>query len=132
MDFWMLTISRLISGFGCGVSLCATSRIIEEYVPLAMYATASPFNIFIGQLGSFLALMSAVVLPPDDATPEEWMDSQSWHYIFGFSFVWIAIGMLGFLLFVRHDTPKYYITTGQEDNAVKAIHSIYTTSGSQI
>ena len=48
MDFWMLTFARLISGFGCGVSLCATSRIIEEFVPLAMYATASPFNIFMG------------------------------------------------------------------------------------
>ena len=92
--------------------MCATSRIIEEYVPLAMYATASPFNIFIGQLGSFLALISASLLPPDDATADEWEANQSWRYIFGFSFVWIAIGMLGFLLFVRHDTPKFYVTTG--------------------
>ena len=68
MNVWVLLVSRLISGFGCGVSLCATSRIIEEYVPLAMYATASPFNIFMGQLGSFLALMSAVGLPAEDAS----------------------------------------------------------------
>ena len=63
MDFWMLTISRLISGFGCGMSLCITSRITEEYVPLAMYTIASPFNIFMLQMGSFLGLISAVVLP---------------------------------------------------------------------
>ena len=48
MDFWMLCISRIIAGVGCGVSLATTSRIIEEYVPLAMYAKASPFNIFFG------------------------------------------------------------------------------------
>lgn len=63
MNFWAIFFARLIGGFGCGLSLASTSRIIEEYVPLAMYSTASPFNIFIAQLGSFLALLSAVVLP---------------------------------------------------------------------
>jgi len=135
MNFWMLTSARLISGFATGVSLCATCKIIEEYVPLALYATASPFNIFMGQLGSFLALMSGVALPNDnkcDPDPQAWADNTSWHFIFGFTFIWLAIGMGGFLLCVRHDTPKFYVTTGQEDNAIKAIHKIYTTSGSQI
>ena len=69
MNFAMLCISRIIAGLGCGVSLVATSRIIEEYVPLAVYGTASPFNIFMGQFGSFLALLSAVVLPGEKAEP---------------------------------------------------------------
>ena len=68
MNIWLLCVSRLIAGYGCGVSLVTTSRIIEEYVPLAMYATASPFNIFIGQFGSFLALISAIALPSEEAT----------------------------------------------------------------
>ena len=67
MNFWTIFFARLIGGFGCGLSLASTSRIIEEYVPLAMYSTASPFNIFIAQLGSFLALISAVVLPAEKA-----------------------------------------------------------------
>ena len=66
MNIWLLNISRLIAGIGCGISLVTTSRIIEEFVPLAMYGTASPFNIFMGQFGSFLALVSAVFLPTDD------------------------------------------------------------------
>ena len=118
MSFWMLTVSRLISGYGCGMSLCITSRIIEEYVPLAMYATASPFNIFMGQLGSFLALISAVVLPKDDEPEEVFLDNTSWRWIFGFSFLWIAIGVFGFLFFVRTDTPKFYVSKNNEAGAL--------------
>lgn len=75
MNFWMILVSRLFSGFAGGATLALTSRIIEEYVPLAMYSTASPFNIFAGQLGSFLALISAVVLPAEDAPLQEYKDT---------------------------------------------------------
>ena len=48
------------------------------------------------------------------------------------SFVWIAIGMFGFLFLVRLDTPKFYISKNDEDNAIKSIHTIYETSNSNI
>ena len=48
------------------------------------------------------------------------------------SFVWISIGMLGFLFLVRLDTPKFYISKNDEDNAVKSIHNIYETNNSTI
>lgn len=48
------------------------------------------------------------------------------------SFVWIAIGMFGFLFLVRLDTPKFYISKNDEDNAIKSIHNIYVTSNSNI
>ena len=40
--------------------------------------------------------------------------------------------MLGFLFVVRLDTPKFYISKNDEDNAIKSIHNIYETSGSSI
>lgn len=48
------------------------------------------------------------------------------------SFAWIAIGVFGFLCLIKTDTPKYYISQNDEDNAIKAIHAIYQTEGSQI
>lgn len=132
MEFWLLFFSRLVSGFGAGMTLVVTSRMIEEYVPLAMFATASPFNIFMAQLGSFLALISAVALPAEDAPDSAYEASTSWRWIFGFSFVWVAIGVLGFLLCVRIDTPKYYLSVGDEERALKAIHTIYDTNGNTI
>ena len=110
MNFWLLFLSRLVGGFATGAILTTTSRIIEEYVPLAMYSTASPFNIFCGQLGTFLALMAAILLPSEDASPQEYADTNSWRYIFGIEFILIGIGLIGYLFVVRLDTPKFYLT----------------------
>ena len=110
MYFWSMFFSRVIAGLGAGIVMCATSRIIEEYVPLAMYSTASPFNIFMGQLGSFLALLSAIALPPSKAPAIEYAENTSWHYMFGMTFVWLTIGLLGMTFLVRTDTPKFYIS----------------------
>ena len=38
--------------------------------------------------------------------------------------------MIGFLCFVKTDTPKFYVSNNDEDNAIKAIHTIYDTNGS--
>ena len=38
--------------------------------------------------------------------------------------------MIGFLLVIRNDTPKYYLTNGDEPGAITAINKIYNTRGS--
>ena len=48
------------------------------------------------------------------------------------SFVWITIGMLGFICLVRTDTPKFYISKQDDENALKAINVIYKTNGSEV
>ena len=40
--------------------------------------------------------------------------------------------MVGLLVFVRTDTPKFYISKNDDENAIKAIHTIYDTKGSEI
>lgn len=55
-----------------------------------------------------------------------------YYYIFGLLFVFLAIGLVGLLFFVRTDTPKFYLLKGDEDKAVQVIHTIYDTEGSQI
>ena len=45
MNFWCIAVARTFAGFGTGATLAVASRIIEEYVPLAMYSTAAPFNL---------------------------------------------------------------------------------------
>ena len=74
--------------------------------------------------------MSAISLPKDTAEDSEFEDNTTWRYIFGLSFIWIAIGMLGFLLVIRNDTPKYYLTNGDEPSAIASINKIYNTRGS--
>jgi len=130
-----LYFTRLIGGIGVGLNSVVVNRFIEEFVPLAMYSTASPFNIFMGQLGTFIAQMSAIVLPPYTPPDEDQSALEAtkmYYYIFGLLFVFLAIGLVGLLFFVRTDTPKFYLLKGDEDKAVKVIHTIYDTEGSQI
>ena len=74
--------------------------------------------------------MMAISLPKDNAADSEFEDNTSWRYNFGLSFIWVAIGMFGFLLVIRNDTPKYYLTNGDEPNAIASIKKIYNTRDS--
>ena len=79
--------------------------------------------------------MSAIFLPPEDAPDEaaldqEYAETNVWRFMFGFSFVTTAIGLIGFLFCVRTDSPKFYIIKKQEDEALQAIKTIYDTEGS--
>ena len=130
MNFWAILIARLIGGVAAGLTTVAVSRIIEEYVPLAMYATASPLNALVGNLGTFIALFSAVVLPSTKAEDLEYEESVAWRYIFGFSLLFTIIGLLGLIFLVRTDTPKFYLSKGEEEESLIAIKTIYNTEGS--
>ena len=121
MNFWAILFARAVAGYSFGVKQVAVNRYIEEYVPLATYAVASTTNSFTGQVGYFLALLSALVLPPEKAPVQDYYDNVSWRYIFGFSFVLIAIGLIGLLCFIRNDSPKLYLTACDMTSALKSI-----------
>lgn len=48
------------------------------------------------------------------------------------SFVLVGIGLLGYFVFIRLDTPKYYLSKDNEEDALKSIKVIYNTNGSQV
>jgi len=48
MNFWTLLVGRFLAGIGAGFNSVCINRFLEEYVPLALFSTASPFNIFMG------------------------------------------------------------------------------------
>jgi MFS family permease len=124
MNFWTILIARLLAGFGQGLKGVAVNRMIEEYCPLALYPVASAANGLISQLGSFLALFSAMFqpVPPKPAAINPYYDTEykiyeeeletdvTWRYIFGFTFILIATGTIGLIFFVRYDTPKFYLS----------------------
>lgn len=95
--------------------------MIEEYVPLALYPVASASNSLLAQIGVFLALFAAMVQPvPPKPNASDFLndykiyeqeleDDVTWRYIFGFTFVMIVIGIIGLTLFVKYDTPKFYL-----------------------
>lgn len=136
----MFFFSFFINGIGGGILSTAAGRMIEEYVPLAMFSLAYPATALGYSSGYFIACLSALLLPPSNAiAPQtelelqlEYWETNVWRYMFGASFVFVIIATLGLLLLVRTDAPKFYTAKGDEDGALKAINTIYNTEGSQI
>lgn len=61
-----------------------------------------------------------------------YIDNKTWRYVFGLPILTYSLCIICLLLFIRHDTPKYYIHKGNEAAARKAIHKIYVTGDSEI
>ena len=51
-----------------GVQTVNNPRYISEYLPLSKYSMGIGFYTMSMNFGAFLALLSAVILPPDDDT----------------------------------------------------------------
>ena len=122
MGFWWQMASRVVVGLGIGLNAVTVNRYIEEYVPLVMFGTAAPFNTFMGKFGSFLAIMSAVVLPPSKSDPDVVQESSAWRIICLLVVVWLLMALLGLCCFVRHESPKFHVHKGDLVAAVKAVH----------
>ena len=61
------------------------------------------------------------ILPPDDASEEELKANTSWRYIFAVQPLMYIITIVLFFVFVRMDTPRFYISTNQDEKAKLAI-----------
>ena len=117
----MLIIGRLLAGYVYGVQCVVTPRYIEEYVPGYLYATCLGSYVFSMALGTMIALCSAFFLPSDTET-QELIDSQVWRYILAFPMVlYLGIALI-LLTYIRHDSPKFYLTNNDRKSSIKVIH----------
>lgn len=81
-------------------------------------------------LGSFIALCSSVVLPKDDDT-EGQLANKTWRLIFGFPLIMFSYMLLCLAFLFRDDSPTYYLSKGERKNALKAVHTMYKTGGTE-
>lgn len=113
----------ILHGISAGILQVTSNRYIEEYVPLAMYGTASPFNIFCGQFGVFLGNLTGIFYQND--SPEELATTQVWRYIDAGSALFATLTIISLLTLVRTDSPKFYLSRNDEAGAMQAVHAIY-------
>ena len=105
----LLCVGRVIYGYAGGIISVAANRMVDEYVPLQLFSTCSPVFSFALNIGTLIATFSAAILPSDGADHETLAANESWRYIFGFPIVLFFIVILGMLLIVRTDTPKFLL-----------------------
>ena len=83
-----------------------------------------------GSSAGLISKLSGLILPKNSDT-EALEENKTWRIIFAFPFLFFFSSLIGFLLFIRHDSPKYYISRGERAKAIDAIHSVYETGGAE-
>lgn len=107
-----LMIGRLIYGFGCGIlSICAP-RFLEETVPEKLLTFYQPVFMTSAAIGVLLSLVLGAALPPDD-NPALLKVDGFWRLIIGAPLPLQILSMLSMAFYVKYDSVKYLINTGQ-------------------
>ena len=128
IEIWSVFLTaKFIVGSSIGLTGVIVARYIEEYVPLKWFGISQAISLTFLQAGIFLSTIVGAILPSDDASEQELEDNTSWRYIFAVQPIMYVITIILFFVFVRMDTIRFYITTGQVEKAKIAISKIYNT-----
>ena len=129
-SFQLQLLGRLIYGLAAGLQSVVSPRFIEEFVPLDSVGTCIAIFTFAQNLGLLSCLLIAAILPADDdlAGLEA---NESWRVIFGLPILTYTLILIALVFLIPYDSPKYYVASGQQEEAVKSIHRMYNTGGSE-
>ena len=71
----------------------------------------------------------ALILP-DDKDEAALSANRNWRIMFGLPMAMYFLMIIGFIFFVQYDSPKFYMSADRRLSAIRSIHKIYKTGGS--
>ena len=117
---YLIILGRVLCGIITGVNYMVIPLYVREISPPNMSGRAgSYFRIFF-TLGIFITFLIALGLQKPANSNDE-----LWRVIFALPCVFALSRTIIFLGWLKLDTPKYYLETGQESNALAALMEIY-------
>ena len=124
---WCLLLGRVICGFARGFFNIAVTRFQEEYIPPHLYSMLGPTFAVSCTVGSYVATISGLLLPPDTSSEKTLEHVTIWRYIFGFPLVPLVIALLVHFILIKHEPPKFYLMRDEDEKAEQVIKQIYHT-----
>jgi len=124
----IFTSGTVLVQFGTGTMDVSQARLVEEYVPLTQLGPCLAFMTMVGQLSTLVGLISAEWIP-DDNDVVALKENESWRLVQGLQLIVFVIILIYLLTLVRYDSPKFYVTQKQDEQAKKVIRKIYKTDG---
>lgn len=113
IEVWSIFLTaKFIVGCSIGLTGVIVARYIEEYVPLKWFGISQAISLTFLQAGIFFSTIIGVILPPDE-DEQALEENKTWRYIFAVQPIMYVITIILFMVFVRMDTIRFYITTGQ-------------------
>ena len=109
IEIWpVFLFAKFVVGASIGLMGVTVARYIEEYVPLAWFGTSQAISLAALQLGIFLSTIVGAILP-DDSDTQALKDNTNYNLIFAVQPVMFILSIVLFWIFVRTDTPRFYI-----------------------
>ena len=116
-NFYILLVGRVLLGFAAGSQGAIAIRMIGEYVPPDMKKYGVGIFMVFSNLSSLIALFSGLILPKNSDT-EALEENKTWRIIFAVPYLFYISLLFGFLVGMRQDSPKYYISRGEREKAI--------------
>jgi SP family facilitated glucose transporter-like MFS transporter 1 len=115
----VILVGRVIYGFSCGLYSPCIGRYIEETVPMHLVSALFPIYTCGITAASIIVMGASMMLPKKD--DPNLLTSNAWRYFLAVPVIMYSITFFGIAFFIRTDTPKYYLSNGKEEMALRAV-----------
>lgn len=122
---WFMLAGRILMGISMGFYAGCSGRVIEEFTPPQLYGLAMTILMFLQQGIISLLIIIAGAGMPDEDDLQGLKTTQYWRVFIGFPVAFVFIALLMLYLVIKHETPKYLLSIGDEAGALKAIQYTY-------
>ena len=121
-NFHTLSIGRLICGIGCGFNFNVIPVYIREMSPSEISGELGGSFKFGYCAGMLIVFLQALILPlPNNNITNDTI----LRIMFITPSIIASIRLTIFLLFIKLDTPKYYVLTNENDKLTEVLKKIY-------
>ncbi|OMJ85248.1 hypothetical protein SteCoe_13484 [Stentor coeruleus] len=120
-------IGRFFTGLSTGVMATVNPIFINEVTPVEMIGKVGPLLVITSSIGLLCSYSFGLFLPLDNFSDDPL--NNLWIFLFLFPAVLCAYQMFYFLVFMKHDTPQFYLSKNMIAEANQALRLTHNVSG---
>ena len=112
-------IRRFITGLSTGIGLVLGPIYLNESTPLEILPKVGPLFYVFGGVGMIISFALGLILPINNFQTDP--NSYLWIFMFLFPALIASYQLLYFCLYVKYDTPQFYLSKSKSIEAKKAL-----------
>lgn len=126
---YALLVGRLVQGYSAGANSSVVPLVINEYAPTEIAGKLGTFNQLLVTVGIIIAPLLGLAMP--NGNGDSHPNSQFWRIILAIAAAPPLMRILLGVFVFRSDTPKYLVSTNQDEKAQRVLAKLYRGSRAQ-
>lgn len=126
---YALLVGRLIQGYSAGANSSVVPLVINEYAPTEIAGKLGTFNQLLITVGIIIAPLLGLAMP--NGNGDSHPNSQFWRIILAIAAAPPVMRIILGILVFRSDTPRYLVSTNQDEKAQRVLAKLYRGSRAQ-